>query len=441
MTAPLLFLSPRCCFCFSVREEGRGAGVSHHVHARTHAQTHTLARSLLSPSLSLSKNSHESWSARPWERERRVCARARVCVGLMYYCLESEEGLWIDTNSHPRQANPDAGWINVLLFLGAPCFQGRPNDAMTSMRVNRRLEELSGFHLGLLQYFLLKGWKRVQNGSVFPPDRKKTERKSRLHRNLRGKWKMQQRKCSQRHHVATTLRASAVVREVCMKGSSSTARLQDDTCHWLMEYCFLNLFLSNVAFDGQFWLGFFFYFSTRDACACAYRAGATCGVCVLLAVSCFICMFMILFFFSPGGFTQPRPVPGAPSWRRRGNEHLLPPSRARRLCVCLTQRPRRDEFSLLNCRRCFVLLCVEEQLLQTGFVRVTVDRSSATCRRARPAACWMCGHSLSPPPLQTLNCPLNRVGWRGWGGGVLWKFKVYNEEFGVFVSVRAITDF
>lgn len=56
----------------------------------------------------------------------------------------------------------------MLLFLGAPCFQGRPNDAMTSMRVNRRLEELSGFHLGLLQYFLQKGWKRVQNGSVFP---------------------------------------------------------------------------------------------------------------------------------------------------------------------------------------------------------------------------------------------------------------------------------
>ncbi|CAK6968950.1 Hypothetical predicted protein [Scomber scombrus] len=39
---------------------------------------------------------------------------------------------------------------------------------MTSMRVNRRLEELSGFHLGLLQYFLQKGWKRVQNGSIFP---------------------------------------------------------------------------------------------------------------------------------------------------------------------------------------------------------------------------------------------------------------------------------
>lgn len=39
---------------------------------------------------------------------------------------------------------------------------------MTSMRVNRRLEELSGFHLGLLRYFLQKGRKRVQNGSVFP---------------------------------------------------------------------------------------------------------------------------------------------------------------------------------------------------------------------------------------------------------------------------------
>lgn len=49
------------------------------------------------------------------------------------------------------------------------------------MRVNRRLEELSGFHLGLLQYFLQKGWKRVQNGSVFPP--KQNKKKSQLHRN------------------------------------------------------------------------------------------------------------------------------------------------------------------------------------------------------------------------------------------------------------------
>lgn len=44
---------------------------------------------------------------------------------------------------------------------------------MTSMRVNRRLEELSGFHLGLLQYFLQKGWHRVQNGSGFPPQKPK----------------------------------------------------------------------------------------------------------------------------------------------------------------------------------------------------------------------------------------------------------------------------
>lgn len=51
------------------------------------------------------------------------------------------------------------------------------------MRVNRRLEELSGFHLGLLQYFLQKGWKRVQNGSVFPQKKRERKKNSRLHRN------------------------------------------------------------------------------------------------------------------------------------------------------------------------------------------------------------------------------------------------------------------
>lgn len=51
------------------------------------------------------------------------------------------------------------------------------------MRVNRRLEELSGFHLGLLQYFLQKGWHRVQNGSGFPPQKPKERGESRWHRD------------------------------------------------------------------------------------------------------------------------------------------------------------------------------------------------------------------------------------------------------------------
>lgn len=121
------------------REESRGAGVSHH----------TLSLSLplslpLVPKIAVS-------------RDRLVLERGRTVLLLR----TRGGGLWIDTNSRPRQANPGAGWINVLLFLGAPCFQGRPNDAMTSMRVSRRLEELSGFHLELLQYFLLKGRKPV----------------------------------------------------------------------------------------------------------------------------------------------------------------------------------------------------------------------------------------------------------------------------------------
>lgn len=157
MTALFLFLSPGAVSVSQSASRERRAEVRASLITPTSLLLPPPSLSLF-PKIAVSRDQLVLEREREGEREKGL-----------YYCLESEKGLWIDTNSHPRQANPSAGWINVLLFLGAPCFQGRPNDAMTSMRVNRRLEELSGFHLGLLQYFLQKGWKRVQNGSIFSP--------------------------------------------------------------------------------------------------------------------------------------------------------------------------------------------------------------------------------------------------------------------------------
>lgn len=58
-----------------------------------------------------------------------------------------------------------------------------------------------------------------------------------------------------------------------------------------------------------------------------------------------------------------------------------------------------------------VICVVEELLLHTGFVRVMVDRSWATCRRAQPSRTLVgCLLVLTFSSSKTLNSPLDRVG-------------------------------
>lgn len=62
-------------------------------------------------------------------------------------------------------------------------------------------------------------------------------------------------------------------------------------------------------------------------CACVRIVLALHVVSVSSCLSSVIFVFSGFFFFNPPrGFTQPRPVPGARSWRCRDNERLLPPS-------------------------------------------------------------------------------------------------------------------
>lgn len=86
------------------------------------------------------------------------------------------------------------------------------------------------------------------------------------------------------------------------------------------------------------------------------------------------------------------------------------------------------------------MICVvEELLLQTGFVRVMVDRSWATCRRAQPSRTFVgCLLVLTFSSSKTLNSPLDRVGDISFF--LRRKFKVSFEELCV-VSVFAISDF
>lgn len=264
-TSPRLVRWPLLCYFYpraavSVSRSERRAEVRAslitYTHTRTRTHTPFPVLSFTPPSLSLFPKIATSRDQLVLERGRGVCARVcvRASVGLMYYCLESEEGLWIDTNSHPRQANPGAGWINVLLFLGAPCFQGRPNDAMTSMRVNRRLEELSGFHLGLLQYFLQKGWRRVQNGSGYPSPKPKERGKADgiADPEVNEKAAARMIKEASRRHNPRSLGGSTGGVYERMLFTPRPVCARDHTCRWLVEYSYPDLLLFNVSFDGQF---------------------------------------------------------------------------------------------------------------------------------------------------------------------------------------------
>lgn len=107
---------PALLFLFLTQRGGQRYGrLSSRAHTRTRTHTPFPVLSFKAPPLSLSlfPKIATSRDQLVLERGRGVCALACACVrasvGLMYYCLESEEGLWIDTNSHPRQANPGAG--------------------------------------------------------------------------------------------------------------------------------------------------------------------------------------------------------------------------------------------------------------------------------------------------------------------------------------------
>lgn len=86
---------------------------------------------------------------------------------------------------------------------------------------------------------------------------------------------------------------------------------------------------------------------------------------------------------------------------------------------------------------------MEELLLQSGFVRVMVDCSSATCRRAQPSRMLVgCMVVFSPfSSFKTLNSFLDHVGYLFLNSSLRQKFRVPFEEFDVFVSVCAISNF
>lgn len=103
---------PALLFLFLTQRGGQRYGrLSSRTHTRTRTHTPFPVLSFSPPSLSLFPKIATSRDQLVLERGRGVYARVcmRASVELMYYCLESEEGLWIDTNSHPRQANPGAG--------------------------------------------------------------------------------------------------------------------------------------------------------------------------------------------------------------------------------------------------------------------------------------------------------------------------------------------
>lgn len=100
--------------------------------------------------------------------------------------------------------------------------------------------------------------------------------------------------------------------------------------------------------------------------------------------------------------------------------------------MSLTQPPRRVEFSLLNCRRCFVWwrnsYCRRD-------LRVTADRTSG------PVDAHGRADRLDvrrPPPPKKKNFKFS-AGWCQ-GGYLRRKFIVSHEEFGVFFPVYAISD-
>lgn len=53
---------------------------------------------------------------------------------------------------HPLPPQPGVG-INAFLFLARPCFQGKPNDAMTSMQVTSKKEQTGGIEWLPLEVF------------------------------------------------------------------------------------------------------------------------------------------------------------------------------------------------------------------------------------------------------------------------------------------------
>lgn len=64
-------------------------------------------------------------------------------------------------NTPPPPPRPGFG-INVLLFLARPCFQGKPNDAMTSMQVTSKKQTggIEWLPLEVFAAFFLSGGRR-----------------------------------------------------------------------------------------------------------------------------------------------------------------------------------------------------------------------------------------------------------------------------------------
>lgn len=56
------------------------------------------------------------------------------------------------TLPQPPPPQPGVG-INAFLFLARPCFQGKPNDAMTSMQVTSKKEQTGGIEWLPLEVF------------------------------------------------------------------------------------------------------------------------------------------------------------------------------------------------------------------------------------------------------------------------------------------------
>lgn len=58
----------------------------------------------------------------------------------------------LHSTPHPLPPQPGVG-INAFLFLARPCFQGKPNDAMTSMQVTSKKEQTGGIEWLPLEVF------------------------------------------------------------------------------------------------------------------------------------------------------------------------------------------------------------------------------------------------------------------------------------------------
>lgn len=169
------------------------------------------------------------------------------------------------------------------------------------------------------------------------------------------------------------------------------------------------------------------------------------GVCVFLSVNLLDLHFLDLFYLnSPRGLHNPdlfqAPAPGGAEVTSSFSSSVSSSLPTGQLCVRLTQPPRRIEFSLLNYRRWFVSWrnCYCSQDLCEWWLIAARRPVDAHSRAECLLDAWLFFPFSSS---KTLNSFLDHVGYLFFLSLLERKFRMSFEEFDVFVSVFAISNF